>query len=99
MLQHKSKEIISELKNYFRSNEKSIQTLFRELNAIKCLIADDFDAQIAAETIAMLHYIKEIIISLSDYLVFEPDILLRTIIADNEKLTYFLNLKSLGITA
>jgi hypothetical protein len=35
MLQHKSKEIISEPKNYFSSNEKSIQTLFRELRTLK----------------------------------------------------------------
>jgi hypothetical protein len=38
----------------------------------------DFDAQIAASAIAMLQYIKEIIISLSDYLVFEPDIFTKS---------------------
>jgi hypothetical protein len=35
MLQHKSTKIISELKNYFSSNEKSVQTLFTELRALK----------------------------------------------------------------
>ena len=35
MLQHKSTKIISELKNYFDSNEKSIQTLFSGLRSLK----------------------------------------------------------------
>jgi len=35
MLPNQSTTIISELKNYFSSNEKSIQTLFTELRSLK----------------------------------------------------------------
>jgi hypothetical protein len=35
MLRHKSTTIISELKNYFSSNEKSIQTLFTVLRSLR----------------------------------------------------------------
>jgi hypothetical protein len=35
MLQHKNKQILSELKNYFSSKEKAIQTLLTELCALK----------------------------------------------------------------
>jgi len=35
MLPNKSTTIISELKNYFSFNEKSIQTLFTELRSLK----------------------------------------------------------------
>ncbi|MDR1652536.1 MAG: hypothetical protein LBS01_02570 [Prevotellaceae bacterium] len=40
MLHDKNTEIISELKNYFSSNEKIFQTLFSELRSLK--ISDKF---------------------------------------------------------
>ncbi|GHT18421.1 hypothetical protein FACS189429_4940 [Bacteroidia bacterium] len=68
----------------------------------------DFDAlfrQAKAETFELnvkeriLLIIKEIITTLSDYFEFEPLILLKYIIADNEQLKNLLNLKSLSQAA
>jgi hypothetical protein len=50
MLQHKSTQLVSELKNYFSSSEKIFQTLFTELRSLKIsdkqfLSADKINSQ------------------------------------------------------
>jgi hypothetical protein len=82
MLQYNLFSAVKRFESY-----ESFGALFRQAKA------ESFELNVK-ERICLI--IKEIIISLSDYFVFEPDILLRNIIADNEKLTYLLNLKSLG---
>jgi hypothetical protein len=85
MLQYNLFSVVKRFESY-----ESFGALFRQANS------ETFELNIK-ELICLI--IKEIITALPDYFEFEPDILLKNIIADNEQLVNLLNLKSLDIAS